>query len=123
MTTLLFDAYAVSSAPTTHDTGVSIDSLGPGFGANHIRWQADTVGGFRGWRFVVSVGGSSNLFSVPGGFDRRVVMSIVLDGVANEVYGLYDFGGGFVQTPHFAVTDAQLADLNAVLLYVAEIMI
>lgn len=41
-------------------------------------------------------------------------MSIVVDGVANEVYGVYDFGSGPLQTPHYAVTDAQIATLNEV---------
>lgn len=46
-------------------------------------------------------------------------MSIVVDGTAGEVYGLYDYGSGNTgETIHYAVTDAQIEELNAVMMYV-----
>ena len=71
------------------------------------------------WRFEAGqLTGGSNGFVVLGVYDTPVKMSIVIDGVANEVYGVYDFGGGALQTPHYAVTDAvtdaQIATLNEV---------
>ncbi len=58
------------------------------------------------------------MFTVQGGYDQAVTLRIVLNGLTNEAFGLYDFGGGFVETPHFAVTQLELAALNTVALYV-----
>lgn len=114
ITTLAFDAYAKSAA--THDATIglgnsSIQNLvqsGPYWFNNFF---AD-----HGWHFFAQAltGNPGDFFDVPGGYDRPLRMSIVIDGLANEVYGIYDFGGGPLQTPHYAVTDAQIVTLNEV---------
>jgi hypothetical protein len=117
ITTFAFDAYATSAA-AAHNAGI-------GFGNNSTQnfllsgphWLPELFGaGGRRWSFdaVNFTGRPTDFIDVPGGYDTEVQMSIVVDGVANEVYGVYDFGSGAHETPHYAVTDAQIATLNEV---------
>lgn len=117
ITTYSFDAYA-SSTGSTHNSGTGFGNANIGnfylsgpawtaslFGAAGPRWHFD-VGNFNG--------NSGDYIDILGGYDTPVKMSIVVDGVANEVYGVYDFGSGALQTPHYAATDAQIATLSEV---------
>jgi hypothetical protein len=45
-------------------------------------------------------------------------MSIVVDGPAGEVYGIYDFGEGPVETPHCSISAEQIAKLDVVEIFV-----
>lgn len=113
ITTLAFDAYAHN--PDYYQ--ITVIGLGNLNGINFEVGGPNWIGSYRdGWYFDARgfLANPSALFIALGGKDTPVKMSIVVDGVANEVYGVYDFGGGGQQTPHYAVTDAQIATLNEV---------
>lgn len=119
ITTLSFDAYAVNAGGVyTHNALIGLGNSGLAqFNTGGVYWAPERVGFGPDyhWLFVASslTGAGSDIFSVPaGGYNTAVAMSIVIDGVANEVYGIYDFGAGALQTPHYAVTDAQIATLD-----------
>lgn len=118
ITTFAFDAYA-SRGSSTHNASVGLGSSSiSDFQYSGVFWNAELYYSPTGSRWTFDVraltGNSSALIVVSGGYDTPVKMSIVVDGVANEVYGIYDFGSGPQQTPHYAVTDAQIATLNEV---------
>lgn len=115
ITTLAYDAYA-SFGSGAHDTVIGLGNASiQNFTIGGPNWTLDRFSGGR-WRFDVTslTGNSADFILVAGGFDNLVTMRIVVDGLANEVYGVYDFGSGAQQTPHYAVTDAQIATLNEV---------
>lgn len=106
ITTLSFDAYALASQ--TYDTAVAL-TPDPVFHAALAEWAYfNDIGA---WRFSVDLTSGSNNVSVPGGADTPVKFQIVVDGAANEIYGRYDFGGGFNDTAHFAVSDAEITSI------------
>ena len=116
ITTFSFDAYATSQG--THNAVIELGNASVrNFVLSGPTWTLALFGpgGLR-WRFEASAltGSLSDFAVVLGGYDTPVKMSIGIDGVANEVYGVYDFGGGASKTPHYAVTDAQIATLNEV---------
>lgn len=112
--TLAFDAYAKSGATHNAVVGLGNSSIQI-FALSGPYWQNDFFAGHN-WRFSAQnlTGKPGDFIDVSGGYDTLLRMSIVVDGIANEVYGVYDFGGGPLQTPHYAVTDAQIATLNEV---------
>ena len=115
ITTLAVDAYA-SSGARVHDTVIGFGNASiQTFTASGVFWTANLISSGR-WDFnaVPLTGHAGDSFIVVGGYGTPVKMSIVVDGVANEVYGIYDFGGGPLQTPHYAITDVQIATLNEV---------
>lgn len=114
VSTLTFDAYATSSVPITHATGVGLDNTAGG--SSVIWWAVKDTNGLMSWSFEISgLLDTSAYVRYAGGYDEVVSMSIVVDGIANEVYGIYDYGsGGTGETPHYSVTDAQIEELNAV---------
>ena len=120
VTTLTFDAYAVNTSIFhTHNAVIGLgNSSTPNFPALGPYWQAERVGfgpSYQWWFNATQLTGvSGQSFGIVGGYNTLVTMSIVIDGVANEVYGIYDFGSGPSETPHYAVTDAQIAQLNQV---------
>ena len=112
VTTLHYDAYAPSGV---HNQEISLQPFGPDFG-HRVLWTVDQTFG-EGWRFVSGgVGGGS--FFASGGFNQAVKLGIVLDGVANQVWGIFDYGEGFVETPRFPLDDERHATLNAVHIFV-----
>ncbi|WP_300340871.1 hypothetical protein [Accumulibacter sp.] len=116
ITTLSFDAYATSGGAHNALIGLAETTI-LNFAESGPYWQLDLSGpGGRGWRFYAGNlnGTPGDFIHLVGGYNTPVKMSIVIDGVANGVYGVYDFGGGPLQTPHYAVTDAQIATLNEV---------
>lgn len=119
ITTFAFDAYATSGGTNNAGIGLGNSSIQnfllsgpfwtpygvPRFGISGPHWHFDAG---------PLTGNYSNFIDLPGGYDTVVQMSIVVDGIINEVYGVYDFGSGAHETPHYAVTDAQIATLNEV---------
>lgn len=114
ITTLRFDAYATTATPITHNMAVGIiDAPVPALTQLAI-WYPEPFQRPQGWTFTFG----GDLFHVIGGFDQPVTMAIVIDGIANEIYGLYDFGSGMTQTPHFGITDAQITAFRDLWLFV-----
>jgi hypothetical protein len=119
ISTLSFDAYAVNAGGVhTHNALIGIgDSSIMLFNSGGIYWAVERVGGGPDyhWAFFASslTGTSTDIYNLPaGGYNTAVAMGIVIDGVANQVYGIYDFGAGPLETPRYAVTDAQIATLD-----------
>lgn len=111
VTILSFDSYAGSLA--SHNSGVLLageDSF------NKIGWTPDIVR--QEWRLYITLGSLVQFWHVPGGaaanYFRPGYFEVVLDGVANEVFGRYDLGSGLLETPHYGVTDSELAVLSRV---------
>lgn len=115
-TTLRFRAYAVSATPRSHNQYVGMNAYAAATNGDGGVWSSFYR--FNGesprWEFTIG----TNRAIVPGGYDRSVEMGIVMDGVAKEIYGTYDFGTGVSETPHFRVTDEQLARVSGVRIYV-----
>lgn len=105
------DAFSSDNSFFGFDVGGGPDN----FVLDGALWAADRI---TGWRLNVEgliglpYGSAPQL--VAGGFGTAVKLGIVVDGVANEVYGIYDFGVGWQQTAHFAITPAQIASITGV---------
>ena len=119
ITTLNFDGYATSTYPLTHSTSVGLDNIS---GGSAVVWSAiKAANGQFSWAFDArGVTGNSGYYQlITGGYNAAVSMSIVVDGTTGEVYGIYDYGSGNTgETAHYAVTDVQIEELNAVEIYV-----
>lgn len=115
ITVLNFDAYATSGTPLTHSTAVGPDNTS---GSISVVWS--TLKQFS-WAFDASgiTGSSSDFQLVSDHYNSPVSMSIVASRIANEVYGLYDYGSSLTgETIRYSVTDAQIQELNAAMIYV-----
>lgn len=117
ITVLRFDAYATMDSPATNGAIVALaEATGVGFVS--AGWQS--IGGVVGGRWDFIASNASNSFSAAGGYDMPVRMGVVVDGVTNEIYGTYDFGGGPLETPRVAVSDADILVLDRLLLYIGD---
>lgn len=113
ITVLSFDAYATTDSPRSDNTTIYLgDDPGTGI-TRSLGWVADNQSG-PGWIFAVD---NFVDFAVAGGYDTPVTMRVVVDGIANETYGTYDFGSGPLETPRFAVTDADIALFDSLYIY------
>jgi hypothetical protein len=116
ITTFTWDEYAPSG---THNQYVGLHPFGAhaptsdslSWSLNHGVWQFIQGGADPVYSLSTSVNAT--------GFDHLVKLGIVLDGVHNELYGLFDFtGSGFLETPHVAITTSRIASMDAVNIYV-----
>ncbi|MBI1787008.1 MAG: hypothetical protein HYR60_05570 [Acidobacteria bacterium] len=107
-TVLSFDAYAPSLA--SHNSGIVL--IG---GGSRIGWYINIA--TNAWEFYESAG-SFHAWDIPGGvaanYFRPIHFQIVFDGAADQVYGRYDLGAGFLETAHFALTDSVHSALSRV---------
>lgn len=113
--TLSFDAYASSSS---HNTWGGLSNLSDGSGvalSMSALWEVDQGTTSGGWTFRLRDSYVPfSTFSVPGGLNQVVHLSISVDPVSMEVFGTYDFGTGPSETPHFASPLSVVEALNAV---------
>ena len=118
VSTLAFDGYGFSSPPPSTNSGVGIQTgQGTLITPETMFWDINRDSG--GWSFDVR-GLSSiafNRFTIPGHYDEVGHFTIVIDGLANQVFGTADFGAGLVETPHFAITDAEISALNTIVMF------
>lgn len=122
--TLNFDAYAKTTVIISHSSGLGFfnssailsGSLAKGVMWSPVKNPGGLPSGTFGWVFDARplTGNGSNFVGIPGGYDTVANMSVVVDAVLMETYGVYDFGGGSQETPHFSFTEQQLAGLDAV---------
>jgi len=116
---LHFDAYATTT-PLTFNTGVGLGAKPNPFGADPqsfmVYWYASETG--PGWVFDTRlIGGDLQL--ITGGYDEPVHLQIVIDGPANETYGIIEGAAlGRIETAHRAVSVAQIESLDAVSMFV-----
>ena len=103
--TFSFDAYALSDYPA-HNHGFTIWSSADNSVA--FSWFPDQAAITGTWSF--------NGVNYAGGFDTAITMQIVFDKQDQTVWGRYDFGAGFVETPHVAsgYTIAQLDSIDTI---------
>lgn len=119
--TMSVDVYGQTSSLPSHNNGMGLSASG---GANafsggaywSVLYDLNNISGNTGYIFDARniTGGASDFFLLNGPFNSIQTMEIVLDGLAGEVYGVYDFGGGATQTTHYAVTAAQIAAIDQV---------
>jgi hypothetical protein len=120
ITVLSFDAYAVSTSPPSTNSGVGFGIGAPTNPAVVVPIYWDVQYG-TGWAFDVRglTGSSTDRIAIPtNSYDVPVHLSIVIDGPAGEVYGLYDLGSGGIATSHFAIAPSQIASLDYVSLFI-----
>jgi|GEM_PF-3302914 len=114
--TMSFDAYATMDAPMSHNTAIG---LGNG-SALKVFWnpEEDTPGNGK-WVFDARslTGDNSSYESISGGYDVAVSLKIVIDGANSQVYGIYNFGSGEVETSRFPINTSAIEALNTVYLY------
>jgi hypothetical protein len=112
VTILSFNAYA--GTLESHNSGVSI--TGDWGTGSRFGWVDDWVP--HAWIFVAQTSGIGQFWAIPGGaaenYLHAVRLEVVVDGVANEVYGRYDVGHGLFETPHFGVADSDISDASKV---------
>jgi len=116
--TLTFDAYNYLSGPTSHGSAVGLQIDDFHWGAcwlmerNVPGWQFDgryLSGG--------STGDEQFVEYLPGGRNRLNTMSIVIDPINLEFYGIADFGGGEVhETSHFDLVLERFFNINGLML-------
>ena len=115
--TMSFDAYATTDSPISHN---QVIGLGVAEDAAKVFWNpAEEKVGSGMWRFDAHLltGKASDYEDISGGYDTNVSMKIVVDGVNNEVYGVYNFGSGEHETTHYTVTEPDIEKLDAVYIY------
>ncbi len=109
VTALSFDAYAVSDAPPSTNTGVYLGDIRHAGVA--VGWAIDPS---LGWYFAsYSLGtGGNTMWNLTGAgylasdsYDRAAHLGIVLDPLSGFFYGTYDLGSGVAgQTPHYGLS-------------------
>lgn len=127
--TLTFDAFAYSETPPYTNVGGSHGS-GIGFHQGDFNWGAMWMAhsnpaahdnpepNFQGWMFDARflTGNSTALDWISDGYDQLVSMSIIIDLVNLELYGIADFGNnGVFETTHFDIIADRLSELNGVM--------
>jgi len=118
--TLSFSAYAQTTTPVSHSSGLGIGNTAAtltGSFANGAMWvPVEYAFNSFGWRFDARqlTGGSGDYVTLSGGYDAIENLEVVIDTLAMEVYGRYDFGSGLLDTVHYSITAAQLAGIDAV---------
>lgn len=113
---LSFDGYGYSTDPQSHVSGLCFY-----FVQKFLCWQVQ--GNFTGrtnvWRFTVdNLTGShadNQIFS--DGLDKPVKFQIIVDAGNKEFFGRYDFGSGYIETNHFAITPLQLSEFEGITLF------
>ncbi|MDP6346593.1 MAG: hypothetical protein QF491_23890, partial [Alphaproteobacteria bacterium] len=118
---MTIDAFAQSTSLQSHNNGMGLGSSASGSGDRagaywSPLYDVNNVAGQTGWVFAANgiAGGTGNTEIVIGGFDAVRSLKIVVDGIAGEVYGVYDFGSGSTETAHFAVGAAEIAAIDEV---------
>jgi hypothetical protein len=116
--------FAQTSSLPSHNNGMGFSSSG---GANDfensahwaVLYDLNNVAGRTGYLFDARnlTGGASDYLLFEGPFNAVQTLDIVLDGAAGEVYGVYDFGAGAVETTHYAVSAARIAAIDQVFGY------
>ncbi|MGB0629092.1 MAG: hypothetical protein ACPGRZ_00225 [Alphaproteobacteria bacterium] len=81
-----------------------------------VLYDKDNIAGKTGYFFDArGITGNSSAFEAhDGAFDQIETLKIVVDGNIGEVYGVYDFGAGVMETTHFSVSSAQIAAIDEV---------
>jgi len=118
--TLNFDAYAKSTATISHSSALGLvnnSNILSGSTAGSVTWGSlKTSSSTFGWSFYARAltGNGSDFNVITGGYGSVVNMSMVVDAVLMETYGIYDFGSGLLETDHYSFNATQLAGLDAV---------
>ena len=120
ITILSFDGWATTANPPSTNSGVGFGVGAQSNPAVNVPVYWDIQIGAGGWSFDVRAltGNQSDRTTVANSYDKLVHLSIVVDGPASQVYGLYDDGSGPVATPRFAITSAQIASLDHASLFI-----
>lgn len=109
-TTLSYDAFAVSGS---HDSGAFFSGAAGILGG----WFLDVISG--GWSFdargLSGSLGDVQVFSAT--INKPVTLKIIVDPVALDVFGLGNFGSGFVETTHYSIDPTVLAKIDGVTIF------
>jgi len=114
--TLTFDGYADSTHPATHGSGAGFHIGDKLYAAG---WVADQAEG--GWSFGSSIGSGFTNDSVryqvvSGGRGIPVKLSMIIDPINMEFYGIADFGYEIHETTHFSMVLERFSDISGVML-------
>lgn len=112
-----FDAFASSGAVGIRSHNAQVGLAGTSRDPRLV-WANDTNVA-PAWYFDARylTGNPTHGVSIPGGHDRTVTLTLVIDRVRRETYGRYDFGGGVAgETPHYPVTPAAIEALSHVVI-------
>jgi hypothetical protein len=110
---LSFDAFAMSSSPRSHNSGVFFSDASSALIAGwYTENNPNTGKPLQSWAFRTLSG--NVLFS--GGFDKPVRLEIVLDPINGEVFGRADFGSGVFETSHSQLPTGVFASIDRILI-------
>lgn len=119
--TLSFDIYAQTTGNPSGNTfmGFGSSSSEDNFLHSGVGWGAVYEGSASNsteYSFDARsiTGDPNNYVWVEGPFDQIVNLRIIIDGIAEEVYGQYDFGNGLVDTQRYSLTAAQIGSIDEV---------
>jgi len=108
---LSVDAYAFN-AYSSHASGIALDSADSTSSiAAYAAWYPSHS---PAWEFSSSLSQDEFFY---GAFDQPVRLEIVIDGSAGAYYDRLVYSGGVYETPHHAITSAQIANLTQVILF------
>jgi hypothetical protein len=113
---LSVDAYAFN-AYMSHASGIGLTST-DSTTVNITAYAAWYASHSPAWQFNNSFNGleTQNEFFY-GAFDQPIRLEIVIDGGAGTFYDRLVYSGGVYETPHHAITSAQIADVTQVILF------
>jgi hypothetical protein len=108
---LSVDAYAFN-AYSSHASGIGLESADSAVNIEaYAAWYASHS---PAWQFNSSLPQSDFFY---GAFDQPVRLEIVIDGSAGTYYDRLVYSTGVYETPHHAITSAQIANLTQVILF------
>lgn len=119
ITTFTFDAYATTTSPATQNTGAGFGKTAlPVKDNTFAYWGADSA--TPRWYFDARlVSNQSSVYSVTSSYNQVVHFGVVVDGPAGKIYGIYDLGLGYQQTPLYDIAAGTIASLDAVTFHIA----
>lgn len=116
VSTVTFDGFASNGS---HDSWAGLSNTNDGISlSTSITWD---INGFSsqgpvGWTFNIrqSTGPLLTRFSTGSGLGTPAKFTIIIDPMALQAWGTFDFGAGATETPHVAVAAGTIAALDAV---------
>lgn len=115
------DVFGQTSSLPSHNSAMGLgSSASSALARNGAHWTAlydiGGVSGRTGFQFAAQgITGNGAAFEVfDGPFNQIETLKIVIDGNVGEVWGVYDFGAGELETSHFSVSTAQIAAIDQV---------
>jgi len=118
--TFSVDVFGQTSGNPSHNSSMGLgSSASAALNRAGVHWTVlydkDSPGN-TGYFFAAQgiTGNGSAFEGIDEPFNQIETLQIVIDGNLGEVYGVYDFGAGLMETTHFSVSSAQIGAIDEV---------